>query len=152
MQLNDRQRLILIGVLQDQKRLAAMPSGDAHGMSREAIGRHRLRIHQAREGMVPMALEGWIGHVPTNSEHVLCHHEYQRLEDMGLLVRCNPIGGRRTTHLKLTAAGKLAAERLWAEEIGQAGPDVDLTIDWSTVQFEPIELPAQTSEANHDAQ
>ncbi len=140
MQFNERQRLILMGVLQDQKRLAEMPWGDAHGMSRDALGRHRLRIHQAREGMVPIALENWIGHQPTNSEHVLYHREHQRLEGMGLLVRCNPFGGHRTTHLKLTPAGKRVAEQLMAEEYG-LGTGIEEMIDWSTLELVPTEAP-----------
>ena len=144
MQFNDRQRRILIGVLQDQQRLAAMPWGDDHNLSRDALGRHRLRIRQAREGMVPMALEGWLGHPPTNSDHVLCHRACIRLEGMGLLVRCNPFGGQRTTHLKLTPTGRHAAERLLAEETGVSEDDIDEMIDWSKVELMPIEVPQET--------
>ncbi len=46
MQFNDRQRLILMGVFQDQKHLAAMPWGDDPSMSRDTLGRHRLRMPQ----------------------------------------------------------------------------------------------------------
>ncbi len=140
MQFNERQRLILMGVLQDQKRLAEMPWGDAHGMSRDALGRHRLRIHQAREGMVPMALENWLGHTPSNSEHVLCCRECQRLEGMGLLARCNPFGGRRTTHLKLTPMGQCVADQLMAEEYG-LGTGIEEMIDWSSLELPPVEVP-----------
>jgi hypothetical protein len=152
MQFNDRQRRILVGVFQDQERLAAMPRGDDQSMSRDALGRHRLRIRQAREGMVPMALEDWLGHAPSNSDHVLCHREYQRLEGMGLLLRCNPFGGHRTTHLKLTPAGRRVAERLLAEEYGQDADGIDETIDWSNVELLPIELPSEPETIEHDAQ
>ena len=145
MQFNDRQRLVLMGVLRDQERLAAMPWGNDHSMSRDALGRHRLRIRQAREGMVPMALENWIGHMPSNSEHVLYHRGCVQLEGMGLLERVNIFGGRRTTHLKLTVAGRRVAEQLLAEEYGLDGPDVDKTIDWSNVEFMPLELPPETA-------
>jgi hypothetical protein len=122
MQLNERQRLILIGVCRDRKRLAAMPWND-RGISRQAVGRHRLRISQARDGMVPMALENWLERPPTNSDHVLCHRACVSLEGMGLILRCNPSGGRRTTHLKLTPAGLSLAEKLLA---GQCAPeDID---------------------------
>ncbi len=144
MQFNDRQRRILIGVLQDQQRLAAMPWGDEHGMSRDALGRRRLCIRHARQGMVPMALEDWLGYPPTNSDHVLCHRACVQLEGMGLLVRCNPFGGQRTTHLKLTPAGRHAAERLLAEETGVSEDDIDETIDWSKVELMPIEMPQET--------
>jgi hypothetical protein len=146
---NDRQRLILMGVLQDQRRLAATHWGDGHSMSRDALGRHRLRIHQAREGLVPMALENWIGHMPSNSEHVLYHREYLRLEDMGMLVRCNLSGGRRTTHLKLTPAGTRAAERLLAEE--EAGGLAE-TIDWSGLEIMLVDMPSESENAGKEPQ
>ena len=151
MQFNDRQRRILIGVLQDQQRLAGMPWGDDHSMSRDALGRHRLRIRHARQGMVPMALEDWLGHPATNSDHVLCHRACIQLEGMGLLVRCNPFGGQRTTHLKLTPAGRHAAERLLAEECAQGADGIDEMIDWSSVELMPIEMPPEGNGAGNDA-
>lgn len=150
MPFNERQRLILIGILQDQKRLAAMSWGDDHNMSRDALGRHRLRIHQAREGLVQMALEDWIGRRPTNSEHVLFHRACVQLEALGLIERHNFYGGRRTTHLRLTPAGRRAAEQLLFEEYGlEAGGSAE-TIDWSKLEL--IEVPPGTDKAVNDAQ
>jgi len=146
MQLNDKQRLILMGVLRDQKRLADMdPAGCGipHGL---ALGAHRLRIRKAQAGLVPMNLGGWIGHSPTNSECVLFHREYARLEGMGLLVRRNTYGGRRTSHLKLTPAGRRVAEQLLAEEDALNG--TDQTIDWSKVEFLPMQMPAEADDAD----
>jgi hypothetical protein len=151
MKFNDRQRRILIGVLQGQQRLAAMPWGDDHSMSRDALGRHRLRIRHARQGMAPMALEDWLGHPPTNSDHVLCHRACIRLEGMGLLVRCNPFGGQRTTHLKLTPGGRHTAERFLAEEYAQGADDIDEMIDWSSVELMHIEIPQETRKPENDA-
>jgi len=136
--LNERQRLILLGVLQDQRRLAAMPWGDGLGMSRDALGRHRLRVQYAREGMVAVSLEQWLGYPPSNSDHVLCCREYRRLEGMGLLKRCNPFGSNRTTHLKLTADGIRVAERLLADEYG-LDPDTP-PINMDELQFDIAEL------------
>ncbi|MBN1941922.1 MAG: hypothetical protein JW849_01385 [Phycisphaerae bacterium] len=56
---------------------------------------------------------------------------------MGLIERCNLIGGRRTTRLRLTPEGQRMAEELLAEEYG---PDIDDGIDWANVEFEPIEI------------
>lgn len=140
MRLNDRAKMILMGVLEDQKRLAAMSLAANGGMSREARGRRRLLILRAREGKVPLALEDWLGRAPTNSDRVLFCRECRRLEGMGLLVRCNDFGGRRTTHLKLTPQGRRAAERVLAEEYGLDG---DEGIDWSNVEFMPIEMPEE---------
>ena len=150
MQLNDRQRRILLGVFQDQRRLAGA-DWNGCGMSRDALGRHRLRVRQARQGMAPMALEEWLGRPATNSDRVLCHRACVQLEGMGLLVRCNPYGGRRTTHLKLTSAGRRVAEKLLAEEYGRDDA-IDETIDWSNVEFLPIELPPETEPTGNDAQ
>lgn len=135
-----------MGVFQDQQRLAAMPWDNEHNISRHALGRRRLRICQARDGMVPMALEHWIGHIPSNSEHVLYCREYSRLEGMGLLERCNPFGGHRTSHLKLTPVGERVAERLLAEEYEQDVDGVDETIDWTSVEIMPIELPGEDTD------
>jgi len=145
MQLNERQRLILMGVLHDQQRLASLPwSGDV-GVPRDILGRYRLRIRHAREGLVPMDLADWIGRAPTNSECVLFHREYARLEDLGLIQRHNLHGGRRTSHLKLTEGGRALAERLLAEELGMDGHADGQAIDWSAVELLPIDLPQETT-------
>ena len=152
MQLNDRQRLILMGTYQDQKHLAALPwSGDV-GVSRDALGRYRLRIRHAREGLVPMNLADWIGHAPTNSECVLFHREYARLEDLGLIERHNPYGGRRTSHLRLTEAGRVLAERLLAEEMGTDSDTPGQGMDWSNVELMPIELPPEAADPTENMQ
>ena len=140
MPLTQRQRSVLLGVLEDQRRLADMPTDIGSRLDR---GRQRITVRNAQAGLVPMNLAGWLGRAPTNSEHVLFHREYLRLEGMGLLERCSLTGGRRTTHLRLTPAGRHMAEALLAEEYG---PEADEDIDWSNVEFEPIELPANASE------
>ena len=141
MHLTHRQRTVLIGVLEDQRRLANMPL-DGHVGSRLDRGRHRITVRNARDGLVPMNLAGWLDHAPTNSEHVLFHREYLRLEGMGLLERVGLTGGRRTTHLRLTPTGRRVAEDLLAEEYGLDGED---DIDWSNVEFEPIEIPMNSA-------
>lgn len=136
MQLNEKQRQILIGILQDQRRLASETSDSWRGLSRQELGRHRLRAQYARQGMVPLALEAWLGYPPGNADHVLCHRACVALEDMGLLVRCNPLGGRRTTHLKLTEAGLCMAKELCAQEYGPDGLNIEQDIDWAGFQKE----------------
>ena len=141
MTLTQRQRAVLLGVLEDQRRLADMPTDVGSRLDR---GRHRITVRNAQNGLVPMNLPGWLGRAPTNSDHVLFHREYLRLEGMGLIERISLTGGRRTTHLRLTPGGRSVAEALWAEEYG---PDADEDIDWSNVEFEPIELPVDASES-----
>jgi hypothetical protein len=140
MPLTHRQRTVLIGVLEDHRRLADMPTDIGSRLDR---GRQRITVRNAQNGLVPMNLPGWLDRAPTNSDHVLFHREYLRLEGMGLIQRVSVTGGRRTTHLRLTPAGRRMAEALWAEEYG---PDSDEDIDWANVEFEPIELPVDASD------
>ena len=153
--LTSRQKSILLGVIRDQRRLADLPWGDGHGMSRDALGRHRLRIQYAKEGLVPMSLESWLGHPPSNSDRVLCCRERQRLEDMGLLERHNPFGrSKRTAYVKLTRDGMAVAKRLMMEEYGI---DIDnplkldelefMPIDWSELMAEMATEPAELAES-----
>lgn len=142
MNINERQRVILLGVLTDQQRLASMPPGSSRAMSRQQLGRYRIIIREAQQGMVRINLPGWLGRRPTNSECVLFHREYARLEDRGLIERCSYWGGRRTTHLKLTPSGRRIAEQFLAEEYGLDGGDQ--AIDWATVEFEPLEMPVDS--------
>lgn len=142
MPLTQRQRTVLLGVLEDQRRLADMPTDVGSRLDR---GRQCITVRNAQNGLVPMNLPGWLGRAPTNSDHVLFHREYLRLEGMGLIERVSLTGGRRTTHLRLTPVGRRMAEALWAEEYG---PDADDDIDWSNVEFEPIELPVDASEGD----
>jgi hypothetical protein len=142
MSLTQRQRTILLGVLEDQRRLADMPTDVGSRLDR---GRQRITVRNAQNGLVPMNLPSWLGRAPTNSDHVLFHREYLRLEGMGLIQRVSLTGGRRTTHLRLTPAGRRMAEALWAEEYGLAA---DEEIDWANVEFEPIDLPVDKSEGD----
>jgi hypothetical protein len=144
MPFSERQRLVLLGVLRDQQQLSDSDGPEFAGLSRDVLGRRRLRACQARAGLVPMNLAGWIGHVPSNSECVLFHREYARLEGMGLLVRHNPYGGRRTSHLALTPAGRKLSQQLLAEEYGGPTSADSESIDWSNVEFLPIDVPLKT--------
>lgn len=147
--LNDRQRQILLGVLEDRQRLAAMDPAQPGIPYGPARGAHRLRVRRAREGLVPMNLAGWIGRDPTNSDRVLFHRACVRLEGMGLLLRCNPAGGRRTTHLKLTAAGQSLARRLLDEESDAPNQTYEAwDIDWAHLDLLPIEIPPEDKEAD----
>jgi len=142
MPLTQRQRTVLLGVLADQRRLANMPTDVGSRLDR---GRQRITVRNAQNGLVPMNLPGWLGRATTNSDHVLFHREYLRLETMGLIQRVSLTGGRRTTHLRFTPAGRRMAEAMLAEEYG---PEADEDIDWSNVEFAPIELPVDASEGD----
>jgi len=146
MHLIQRQRTVLIGVLEDERNLTNM-SVDSHAAaSRLDLGRRRIVMRNAQAGLAPMNLAGWIGRAPTNSEHLLYHREYLRLEGLGLIERRNLHGGHRTTHLKLTPIGRRMAEHLLAEEDSLDGENADEMIVWSNVEFGPIELLEDASE------
>ena len=168
MQLNERQQVILLGVLRDRDYLAAQSCVWDCGLSRKALGVRRIEVSNAKAGLVPINLHGWIGRQPTASEFVLFHREYVRLGDMGLVERISRYGSRRTTHLKLTAAGERVAARLLAEDMGTDGeqpeeraggedPSATTDRDEAADQFEPIyldmidwstfELPPETASA-----
>jgi hypothetical protein len=137
MQFTRRQRLILVGVLKDQQALINLSIGLDTGLPCDQLGRRRLAVRDAQAGYVPMNLTGWLGHIPTNSEFVLACRAYAKLEDMGLLGRHNFYGGRRTSHLRLTPAGRWIAEQLAEEDAFDTGEPLDL----DNLEFMPIELP-----------
>lgn len=114
MNLNQKEKAVLLGVFADHERLANLPMNPAGMAYGPQLGAYRLRITDAREGYVPMNLAGWIGHTPTPSECVMYHRAYKRLDAAGLLERVNLNGGRRTSHLRLTAPGEATARNLQA--------------------------------------
>jgi len=140
-QLTERQRLVLAGVLKDHRALINMPTDRDTGLSGDRLGRRRLVVRDAQAGLVPMNLAGWIGHAPTPSECVLFHREYARLEGLGLVERHNLRGGTRTSHLRLTAAGRWAAEGLLAEEAEEAAIAAAEAMDIANLDFSAVELP-----------
>ena len=137
--------MILAGVLRDQWRLAAMEVGRPGDWSRGEWGRRRAISQRAKDGLVPMDVASWLGHEPTNSDRVLVHRDIVRLEDMGLLARCNVYGGRRATHIRLTDAGQGMAETLLDEE---CSTDVSEEIDWSNLDLGAIELSVDANDAD----
>jgi hypothetical protein len=153
--LTGRQRAIVTGVLADQRHLSALPVGADAALSRDQLGRRRIIVRDAQAGLVPMNLGGWLGRAPSNSDCVLCCREYARLEDMGLLERHNLRGGRRTSHLKLTPAGRWVAEALLAEDAStavDAGDQVAAPFDLADLDMSSITLPPELETIEHDAQ
>jgi len=121
---NERQRVVLVNIFLDRDRLAGLPCGSDCGLPRLALGGRRIAVQNAKAGIVPLDVHRWLGRPPTPSEQVLFHREYLKLEGMGLVRRINLRGGRRTTHLRLTALGERVAERLLAEEVGDRNETV----------------------------
>ena len=149
--LTGRQRAILVGILADQRHLSALPVGADMGLSRDQLGRRRIIVRDAQAGLVPMNLADWLGHVPTNSDCVLCHREYLRLEGMGLLERHNQRGGRRTSHLRLTPAGRWVAEGLLAEESPVATDETVEPLDIADLDMSSLVGPLEMQDSENDA-
>jgi DNA-binding HxlR family transcriptional regulator len=116
--LTARQRLILAAVLADCRLLAeGAGAADLASMPSARRGRFVLAVARARRGLVRPNVDSWLGRTPTASERVLFSRDYRRLEAMGLLERVNERNGRRTTHLRLTEAGRRLAERLLSPDV-----------------------------------
>ena len=140
MNLTQRQRIVLLGVLEDQQSLASMATDVGSRLDR---GRQRITVRNAQNGLVPMNLPGWLGRAPTNSDHVLFHREYLRLEDMGLIQRVSLTGGRRTKGIgRLVRAagdrddGPLADE---LRELNDEYTDVETQVQQIEAQFDQQE-------------
>jgi hypothetical protein len=139
-----------VGVLADQRRLTGLPVGTDAGLSRDQLGRRRIIVRDAQAGLVPMNLGGWLGHMPSNSECVLFHREYLRLEGMGLLERHNQRGSRRTSHLRLTAAGRWVAEGLLAKEASIATDETVEPLDIANLDMSSLVGPLEMQDSgNH---
>ena len=108
MKINEKDRLVLTGILRDRDRLAGLDFGAGHLPHGRSRGAYRLLITDAKKGRVRMNLSSWIGHEPSGAETVFFHRLYKRLEASGFLKRHSG-GGRRTTHLSLTRKGARVA-------------------------------------------
>jgi len=148
-QLNERQQLIIMGILRDLCRIlratvnyrkvnSSRPGQATAGARRGQRERHLRNVRAAREGLASVNLWRWLGRSPSGVDRVLCHRELLRLESMGLLTRKSGRSGRRTTHVKLTPIGQRIARKLLAN---QNATDADettivedfplLPLDWS---------------------
>jgi hypothetical protein len=137
-----RQEAILAGILRDQRAIAAAGWHAGDNLPPQQRGRHRMAFRRASEGLVAMNLASWLGYVPTPSDRVGLARDCQRLADMGLLERHNLAGGARTTHLRLTEAGRKVAEGiLGAEEppIATGEP-----LDLADLDLSSLVLPEET--------
>ena len=113
MKLNRREQLILAGVFCDREHWAKQEWNGSGLRSTSQLGAYRVRITDAREGLIAMNPADWLGHSPTPSDSVLMCRAYARLETLGLLERCNRGGySHRTSHLKLPDTGEEMARQL----------------------------------------
>lgn len=109
--LTNRQQAILRGVLRDREDYANRTPRYQHG-NRE-FARERLRIDDAKDGLVRTDPAAWLGATMTASLRMGVSRDYAAMERAGLLDRV-ALGhdGATTTHLQLTEAGEQAAREL----------------------------------------
>jgi hypothetical protein len=60
-------------------------------------------------------LAAWIGHAPSPSESAVFSRTLRNMEDLDLLARISRWGGRRATHVQLTALGRAEVEKIVLE-------------------------------------
>jgi hypothetical protein len=110
MKLSARQIAILQGILCDLEHFGAMKPRYERDMK---VVTERIRISEARDGLLRPNPGRWLGKPLTGSDYVLISRDYRRLEALGLIER-HALGNdeRRTTHLSLTKAGGDAAVQL----------------------------------------
>jgi hypothetical protein len=105
--MNHREEAILLGVFCDLERYENMPSDPGYGTTSD-----RLRRRDARLGRVPIDPARWLRRAITPSESVMNSKAYSKLESRGLVVRIKGYAEKQTTHLRLTPAGRDAAQQI----------------------------------------
>lgn len=105
--MNARKQAILAGLLAatDAAKTSTAPSGYGVGMA-------RARWQDAQAGFIPVDAGRWTGRGGSASESAMNSKAYKSLEADGLVERHNLTGGTVTTHLRLTDAGRIAAQSL----------------------------------------
>jgi hypothetical protein len=110
--LTEHMKTILTALLADVSRLEAVPDILPSRMDREQGSALRRDQEDYHRFGIRHDLAGWLGHAPTRSESAVFSRTLQNMETMGLLVRVNRWGGRRSTHVRLTTLGRAEAERV----------------------------------------
>ena len=117
---------ILAGVYVDAEALATVRVA-ATWRNPRAIERITAGLKDVARRGVRLDYERWLGRAPTRAERRTLSRELARLEDKGCVVRSG--SRRRTTHVKLTDAGKALARMILETADDEDGP-----------MFVPVEL------------
>jgi hypothetical protein len=116
MTLTPHMHTILVAILEEMRRLEAVPDKPPPGMDREQWRTQWYERRDYERFGVPHALARWIGHAPTPSESAVFSRTLRNMEAMGLVVRISRWDGRRATHVQLTEIGRAEAERLVVDQ------------------------------------
>ena len=121
MTLTPNMKTLLVAILEEVRRLEAVPDKPPPGVERLgwwALWHERKEYDQFG---VRHDLARWLGHAPTPSESAVLSRTLRNMEDLDLLARISRWGGRRATHVQLTALGRAEAEKIaWDDEQGLA--------------------------------
>ena len=115
MNLTPNMRMLLVAILEEIRRLEAVPDRPPGGMDWERWRTFWLERKEYEQFGVPHDLARWLGHAPTPSESAVFSRTLRNMEDLDLLARISRWGGRRATHVQLTALGRAAAEKIALE-------------------------------------
>ena len=116
MTLTPNMKTLLVAILEEVRRLEAVPDKPPPGMDRDQwrmLWRERREYEQFG---VRHDLAQWLGYLPSPSESAVFSRALRNIEAMGLVLRVNRWGGSKTTHVRLTAGGMAEAERLAKEQ------------------------------------
>ena len=116
MTLTPHMHTILVAILEEMRRLEAVPNKPPPDMDRDRwrdLWRERKEYEQFG---VRHDLALWLGHAPTPSDSAVFSRALRNMEAMGLVVRISRWDGRRATHVQLTDEGRVEAERLVADQ------------------------------------
>jgi hypothetical protein len=117
MTLTPNMRTILVAILEEVRRLEAVPDKPPPGgVERHSWGPLWRERQEYIQFGVRHDLALWLGHAPTPSDSAVVSRALRNMEDGGLVARINRWGGSRTTHVQLTDMGRAEAERLVAEQ------------------------------------
>jgi len=116
MNLTPNMRMLLVAILEEIRRLEAVPDRPPGGMDWERWRTFWLERKEYEQFGVRHDLARWLGHTPSPSESAVFSRALRNMEAMGLLLRVNCYGGGRATHVQLTDEGRMEAERLVAHQ------------------------------------
>ena len=132
MNLTPNMKMLLVAILEEMRRLEAVPDRPPPGMDREQWRTQWYERRDYERFGVHHDLALWLGHAPTPSDSAVFSRALRNMEAMGFVARISRWDGRRATHVQLTDMGRTEAERLVADQDAAMAAllkNVELAID-----------------------
>jgi len=114
MTLTPNMKTLLVAILEEVRRLEAVPDRPVPGMDHEQWRTQWYERRDYERFGVHHDLALWLGHAPSPSDSAVFSRALRNMEAMGLVARISRWDGRRATHVQLTDEGRAEAERLVA--------------------------------------